>query len=208
MSEETTTIPVEPVLPSMTEEALALAEEAQSPKVFNLSDLIKNRAYPTKDVAIYLDESSALKIFELRSELYESVDDAEVKKLEAEIEVLAQKIKGSALTFHLRGVSQEVVERVLEECNTLHGLKKNEDPGETPGWMRDYITILVGLNIEKIVDPAGNEDVDKYDYTKTEELRRNLPSAEWTKLVDTMQKLTLAGGYFDQLTDAGFLPRS
>ncbi|CAB4148691.1 hypothetical protein UFOVP536_18 [uncultured Caudovirales phage] len=203
MSEETTT----PVT-SVTDEALAIAQEAQSPKVFNLADLIKNRAYPVKDVQIYLDEISALKMFEIRSELYESVVEADVERLEAEIAALADKIKASALTFTLRGVSQEVIERVLEECNALHGLKKNDDPSDTPGWMRDYITILVGLNIEKIVDADGNVDDSKYDFTKANDLRVNLPSAEWSKLVDVMQKLTLAGGYFDQLTDAGFLPRS
>lgn len=203
MSEETTT-----PAPTVAEEALAIAQEAQSPKVFNLSDLIKNRAYPVKEVQIYLDEISALKIFELRSELYESLVEEDVARLEAEINVLAENIKNSALTFTLRGVSQEVIERVLEECNALHGLKKNEDPSDTPGWMRDYITILVGLNIEKIVDADGNVDESKYDFAKANDLRVNLPSAEWSKLVDVMQKLTLAGGYFDQLTDAGFLPRS
>lgn len=202
MSEETT-IPTTPV-----EEALALVQEAQSPKVFNLADLIKNRAYPAKSVTIYLDETSAIEVLELRDQMYESIDEDEVAELEAKIAVLAEKIKDSAISFNLRGVSQDVVEKALEDCNAMHGLKKNEDPSETPGWMRDYLTILVGLNIESVVDNAGNVDDTKYDFEKADALRKNLPSAEWSKLIETMQKLTLAGGYFDQLTDAGFLPKS
>jgi hypothetical protein len=59
-----------------------------------------------------------------------------------------------------------------------------------------------------VQDAEGNADDAIFDFEKAEELRLNLPLTEWNKLVESMQVLTLAGGYFDELTDAGFLPKS
>ena len=189
------------------EEAMELAEEAQSKKVFNLSDAIKGRAYPQKDVVVYLDDESAMRLVEIDDMMTETTDQAIMKKLEVEAQTLANRIKESALTFKMRGVSQDVIELVLKQLNEKYKVKGSAGT-ENPDWMRDYITTLVGLNIVSVTDSSGNLDESVFDFDKTEEIRRNLPAVEWAKLVEMMQKLTLAGGYFDQLTDAGFLQRS
>jgi hypothetical protein len=188
-------------------EAMDLAQEAQSKKVFNLSDAIKGRAYPQKDVTIYLDDESAMKLVELDEKMSYVTDPEELKKLEAEAAKLSKSIKDSALTFKMRGVSQDAIELVLKQLNEKYKVKGSAGT-ENPDWMRDYITTLVGMNIISVVDMSGSEDDSTYDFDKTEEIRRNLPAAEWGKLVEMMQKLTLAGGYFEQLTDAGFLQKS
>jgi hypothetical protein len=189
------------------EEAMDLAQEAQSKKVFNLSDAIKGRAYPQKDAVVYLDDESAMKLVELDEQMSYITDPAELKKLEAEAEKLSKAIKDSALTFKMRGVSQDAIELVLKQLNEKYKVKGSAGT-ENPDWMRDYITTLVGMNIISVVDASGSADEATYDFDKTEEIRRNIPAAEWGKLVEMMQKLTLAGGYFDQLTDAGFLQKS
>ena len=189
------------------EEAMELAEEAQSKKVFNLSDAIKGRAYPQKDAIVYLDDESAMKLVELDELMSETTDPAELKKLEAEAAKLSKAIKDSALTFRMRGVSQDAIELVLKQLNEKYKVKGSAGT-ENPEWMKDYITTLVGMNIVSVIDSSGSEDDSTYDFDKTEEIRRNIPAAEWGKLVEMMQKLTLAGGYFDQLTDAGFLQKS
>jgi hypothetical protein len=200
MSEET--------LPTEVQEAVKLVEEAQSPKVFNLADAIKGRAYPRKEVVIYLDEETALRILEINDLMNQSLDEEEVAKLDAEAHALSAKVKESALVFSMRGVSQATIERVLEDCNKKHGVAKGEDPLSNSDWFKDYVTILVAENIEHVADGAGNIDTEKFTYDRIEELRQNIPSNEWAKLVEAMQKLTLAGGYFEQLTDAGFLQKS
>jgi hypothetical protein len=189
------------------EDAMDLAQEAQSKKVFNLSDAIKGRAYPQKDAVVYLDDESAMKLVELDEQMSYITDPAELKKLEAEAENLSKAIKDSALTFKMRGVSQDAIELVLKQLNEKYKVKGSAGT-ENPDWMRDYITTLVGMNIVSVIDASGSEDDSTYDFDKTEEIRRNIPAAEWGKLVEMMQKLTLAGGYFDQLTDAGFLQKS
>jgi hypothetical protein len=199
MSEETKTV---------IEETMELVEQAQSKKVFNLADAIKGRAYPKKDVIIYLDDEAAMRLVEVQNELDYMPDGDVAKKLNAESEELKKQINETALTFTLRGVNQDVIETVLTQTNIRYGLKKGEDGTETPGWMKDYITALVGANIESVTNAAGEIDADLFNFDKTDDLRRNIPATEWGKLVETMEKLTLAGGYFNQLTDAGFLPKS
>jgi hypothetical protein len=189
------------------EAAMELVEEAQSKKVFNLSDAIKGRAYPQKDVTVYLDDEAALKLVELNDKMSSTTEPEEMKKLEAESEKLSKTIKESAVTFKMRGVSQDAIELVLKKMNEKYKVKGTAGT-ENPDWMRDYITNLVSLNIVSVSDSSGSEDSAEFDFEKAEELRRNIPAAEWGKLVEMMQKLTLAGGYFDQLTDAGFLQKS
>jgi hypothetical protein len=189
------------------EEAMELAAEAQSKKVFNLSDAIKGRSYPQKNVVIHLDDEAALKLVELNDKMSYITDTAELAKLEAEAKKLSDAIKESAITFKMRGVSQDAIELVLKKMNEKYKVKGTSGT-DNPDWMRDYITSLVSLNIVSVVDASGSEDSSDFDFDKAEELRRNIPAAEWGKLVEMMQKLTLAGGYFDQLTDAGFLQKS
>lgn len=189
-------------------EAFKIAQEAQSPKVFNLSDLIKGRSYPLKDVDIYLDDQAAMELYDIASQLEYITDPEEAKPLEDRAEELKTKIAESKLTFRMRGVSQEAIEVVLEKTNAQYGLKKGDDGTGNPEWLRDYISNLISMNIMYVIAPDGSEDHTPFNYERTEELRKNLPASEWSKLVETMHKLTLAGGYFEQITDAGFLPKS
>lgn len=193
---------------SVIEETMELVEEAQSKKVFNLSDAIKGRAYPKKDVKIYLDDEAAMRLVEIQNELDYMPEGGVADKLNAEAAVLKAQIEETALTFTLRGVNQDVIETVLTQTNIRYGLKKGEDGTEVAGWMKDYITTLVGANIESVTNAKGETDSDLFNFDKTDDLRRNIPASEWGKLVELMEKLTLAGGYFNQLTDAGFLQKS
>lgn len=192
----------------VTQEAISMAEAAQAKNVFSLADAIKGRAYPRKDIIVYLDDESAMRLVEINEELDYMPDGEDAVKLNAEANLLKTKIESSALTFTMRGVNQDIIESVLTQTNVRHGLKKGEDGSDKPGWMRDYITTLVGLNIVSVTNAQGEVDSEQFDYDTTDNLRRSLPASEWGKLVEAMQKLTLAGGYFDQLTDAGFLQKS
>jgi hypothetical protein len=62
-------------------------------------------------------------------------------------------------------------------------------------------------NFEQFV-PAGKIDERIFTGEDVEELRSYLSSEAWDKIVGTMQKLTLATGYFKGLSDAGFLQKS
>jgi uncharacterized protein (UPF0297 family) len=212
MSEETTTteapkLEAVPEIKDQQAEVMELVDQAQSKKVFNLADAIKGRALPQKTVTVFLDEGSALELVDINSLMNETTDPEALAALEEKAAVLKNKINESALTFSMRGVNQKTIEEVSEMCNVKHNAKDGEGVNDI-NWMVDYIITLVAKNIISATDGDGNVDEGPFDYDKIEEIRGFIPAAEWNKLVEAMQRLTLAGGYFEQLTDAGFLQKS
>ncbi len=200
MSEETTT-------KDAGAEALELVEQAQSKKVFNLADAIKGRALPQKTITIFLDEHAAMELVEINDLMNQTTDADEMANLESQAAELKKLINDSALTIAMRGVNQKTIEEVSDMCNDKHKVKDGEGPSSLD-WMVDYIVTLVAKNIVSITTGDGEVDEGPFDFDKLNEIRGFIPTAEWNKLVETMQRLTLAGGYFEQLTDAGFLQKS
>lgn len=193
---------------NIVEEAVELVKEAQSQKVFNLADAIKGRAYPTTSVRVFLDDESALKLSEVNQKLNRNPSEEELKKLTKQAEELSMKIIQSALVFKMRGIGQAAIDAISDKLNAKYKIAPNDVGTNNSDWLRDYITTLVGMNIVSVTNADGAVDSSDFDYDKADELRKALSQSEWAKLVAAMQKLTLAGGYFDQLTDAGFLPKS
>ena len=190
----------------MTENIIDLATEAQKRGKFNLADVVKGRGFPEKSVDIYLDANSAYELEGINAELKSTVDKDRLDVLEAKAAELTEKIVASRLTFHMRGVSQHSVEYVTDDCDKKY--PDSEDGTENPNWIKHYLASLVAANIVKVTDAEGNEDEQKFTPEEIMELRGALPIDGWQLLVETMQKLTLAGSYFEAVTDSGFLPKS
>lgn len=185
-------------------ETLELVKEAQKQGTFNLAAVIKGRGYPSKDVTIYTDVDSAFKLIAIEEKLKSlSEPDAD---LEAEANGLAQLVQDSKLTFHMRGVSQGVVEEVTNSANSLY--PEDETGQRADDWYKYYTVRLVAENVLKVTDANDNVDEHVFTYEEMLEIRNNIPVDSWQIIVSTMQQLTLAGGYFKGLTDAGFLPKS
>lgn len=204
MSEEITQETVDPTV----QETIALVKEAHSKKVFNLSEVIKGRGYPTKDATIYLDADAAFRLAEIDDELNNYIEDDLREKLDAEAKELAELVKKSALTFTMRGVSQKIVEDIMKKANEKYPNREDENSEDGQLWLRYYISALIASNLIRVTDADGG--VDEHVFTPEEimELRDTIAQDSWGVLVETMQRLTLASGYFEQLTDAGFLPKS
>lgn len=193
---------------NITKEALELVKEAQSAKVFNLADAIKGRAYPTTTVRVYLDDQAALELVEVNQLMNRTTDADEIDQLSEKAAELAARIINSSLTFKMQGIGQAAIEAVTEKMNTKHEIPAGEDGTRNQEWLKDYITTLVSLNVVSVTNAEGAVDSGEFTFEKVEDLRKALSPTEWNKLVGGMQKLTLAGGYFEQLTDAGFLQKS
>ena len=185
----------------MSEDVVDMVEQAQKKGKFNLVDAIKNRAYPEKAVDIYLDAAAAYELEEVNQELNKSHSE----ELQAKAEELTARILESKLTFHMRGVGQEAVERITQEADKLYPTENGTD---NPEWLKHYVCALVAENIFKVTDSEGQEDTNKFTTEEIIEIRGQIPIDSWDVIVDTMQKLTLASSYFDKVTDAGFLPKS
>lgn len=204
MSEETTAPQAEPN--EAVKETLQLVRDAQAKGVFNLSEVIKGRGFPTKDVTIYLDAESAFRLAEIDEAMNGFIDQDELAKLQAEADELSANIRKSALVFTMRGVSQKIVDKVTAEANEKH--PRNESEQSNSDWIKFYVSNLVAQNIIRVTDAEGNVDEHVFTTEEVMELREQITRDAWDVLADTMQKLTLASGYFEQLTDAGFLPKS
>lgn len=182
-------------------EVLDLVEKAQARGTFSLADAIRGKANPSDSVEVYLDDESAYLLTKLNEELVLELDEQKVKELEAKAAELTKKILDSKVTFHMRGIDQAQVE-AIENI-----VKKNH---ETPddNWWKEYLCALVAANITSVENANG--DVDSHVFTTEEviEIRNTVSAEAWEKIVATMQKLTLATGYFKGLTDAGFLQKS
>jgi hypothetical protein len=192
MSEQTETIA----------EVLELVEQAQSKGKFKLENVIKNVGYPEDSVDVYLDSESAYNLAKLNEELISTVDPKVLAVLEPQVQELKTKILKSKLTFHMRGIDQKQIE-LLEKQAQESNKEKDED-----AWMFDYMCSLVAANVLKVEDSEGNVDDSVFSLTDAKTWRETFPAEAWASLAATMQKLTLAVGYFKGLTDAGFLPKS
>jgi hypothetical protein len=182
-------------------EVLDLVEEAQKPGNFNLGEFVKGRGYPQDSVEVYVDVESAYELSKLNEKLIRATDKEESEKLEAEAKVLSDKILDSKLTFKMRGIDQRQVEKIEQDSRAK--FEENDD-----NWIIDYMCELVASNIISVTDASGKVDERIFTGQDVEDLRSYLSSEAWEKIVATMQKLTLATGYFKGLTDAGFLQKS
>jgi hypothetical protein len=103
----------------------------------------------------------------------------------------------------MRGIDQretELIEKRVKE--------KHTDTIDDEEIMVDYLCELVAANIVSVEDADGNLDEHIYTGREIANIRNVMPAESWNKIVQTMQGLTLATGYFKGLTDAGFLPKS
>ena len=192
------------------EKTLELVDQAQQKGTFDITAFAKDRAYPQDTVVAYLDVDSAYKLTAANDKLSRTLAGEEYEKLEAEANELAAKIMESKIVFHLRGVNQEIIERVTVEANKTYPSAKNSFGQDevSEDWIRFWTTSLVAENLIKIVNSKGQEDERKFTQAEVLELRKYLPKEVWELIVEKMQQLTLASSYFKGLTDAGFLPKS
>lgn len=191
---------------NILQETIDMVKDAQKQEKFSLTEVIKGRGYPTKEVTVYTDAQGAFELVELEEQMNAIKNDNEkYSELEKKAEEVAKRVQGSALIFTMRGVSQDVVETVTSEANRVYG-KPNEETDDD--WFKFYATSLVARNVVKVTNAKGEVDDSDFTYEHMLEVRNNLPADAWSVLVATMQKLTLASGYFKGLTDSGFLPKS
>lgn len=186
----------------MSDNIVELVQEAQKRGKFNLADAVKGRAYPETAVDIYLDAGSAFELSAINEELKRlDPETTQYAELTEKANQLEAEILKSKITFNMRGVGQQTVEKVTQEANEIY----KED---AEGWARHYSCALVASNILYATDAEGNVDDSGFTTEDILQLRGVIPIDAWQALVETMQKLTLASSYFDAVTDAGFLQKS
>lgn len=192
------------------DEVLKLVDKAQSKGVFNITDFAKGRGYPEDSVTTYIDVESAYELSKINKKIANSFDDDEINALSAKADELAAKVAASKVTFYMRGVNEGTINGVSDECDKLYPVTTDAlgQVHQDPRWNRDFTAGLVASNLIKIEDANGNFDERVFTIADVNEMHDYLPREAWALVVEKMQQLTLAGTYFEGLTDAGFLPKS
>jgi len=192
-----------------------LLNEHGEPTTFDFSAyLADNATVPDDSVVVYLDAKTAYEIERLKQEHDEWQRDpgarsiTEMAEVDERLEELQEKVKASAVTFHLRALGGPERQVLQERVRKDYSLPKNatEDERESIDAQRYEATLnaWVGAAIVKIVRPDGAEDHSKFDRERVADLRNVLHASEWTKLVRLLNELSFNESLIDRAVDAGF----
>jgi hypothetical protein len=208
----------------IVEEAVELADKAKAPGTFSIINVLKDRAFPTEEVNVYLDEESAY----LASKLQEKLKDTEnsldeenannAKKISKELDDAVKKLEKSKYVFSLSGISEgkrsELEEKSIEKFPIEFEESKNPFTGEInkqeiEDKKRDrfFTNLLWVESIKKITDPEGNvqESVTLDDVSS---LREMLPIAATGIISESIEKLRISTAVFMMSVDEDFLAKS
>ena len=209
-----------------------IVEEAKAPGSFKIADVLKDRAFPTDKVSIFIDEDSAFMAAEIESKikkLGENMDsESDIGELEkltkrhekliAERDKMVEGMGGTRYVFHLQGISEgvreDLYEKALEKYPVQHEVDRNPLTGEVerrekenPKRDRLFTNLIWQAHIKKIVAPDGSVQ-EGISFEESVELRRALPLASSGKITETIEKLRTATALFMMTTDENFLAKS
>jgi hypothetical protein len=184
-------------------------EKATDKSTFSLVEAIKGRGYPTEEVTVYTNADAAYNLAETNA-LLETLaqgkqqDTEEYDNLDAVAQQLKAEVQESALTFSLRGISPGEVQRLSKKVAKQARAEDLDEDEEallrTAAWFAPHVV--------RVSNAQGEVDEHLYTAEEARVLMDLLPQSEWNKLLVAMSKLSLGSMYFDQLVDAGFLPKS
>src|SRR6478752_5231687 len=93
---------------------------------FDLFGFLEARTFPTEDVTILTNEQVALEAAPLvqeRAATLKKDKDANVSAIDKKLKALEKTAKESALTFHLRGVPQHVIDAAFSGSDDKGSLR-------------------------------------------------------------------------------------
>ena len=218
---------------SAEEEIIEAVEKAKKPGTFKIMDVLQERAFPTEEVEVFLDESSAYlasqieeKLKDLQKQIDKSASSTDaLKELNeryeetlAEKEKLVEQIGGSRYVFHLTGISEgqreDLYGKALEKFPMQYETDRSPFTGESEkkeikSEERDaYFTNLLWQHyVTKIVDPEGDVQ-EGINYDEAVELRRLLPISATSQINNAIEKLRTTTAVFLMSVNEDFLAKS
>jgi len=170
-------------------------------KTFSVLDAAKGRSYPTDEVTVYTDVASLYLLNELDTTVNDAETGEEANAVEPEIAELREKIKASAMTFHLRGFSPGVRESINDEARAKFGEDVNLDEGDPLVWR---LNRFINESIIRATNVEGAVDEHRWTYDDVVALRGILPDEESVKIQDLMLELSFKSWQFDEAVNADF----
>lgn len=186
---------------------------------FDLDEFVQGRGYPTDTVTVFTNADAAYEHAQIQERLTTLAQErdthdkrskdykerqAEFESLETRAEELKEKVKNSAITFHLRGIAPGHINKIIKDVNAEAADQKwvgNE--AESQATYR-----IMAAHVVKAVRSDGKVDSRLFTPERAENLDFLLPESEWTKLDHKIRELSFRSTYFDSAVDAGFLQKS
>lgn len=211
----------------------SMVTEMKSPAKFKILDVIKDRAYPTENIDVFIDEELAYaaamleeEIARLNNEADKSVLNPEElealiekrEKIIAEKDELMKQIGGTVYTFTITGISEGKRDDMLKLANDKYPIEYRTDSNaftgektrqeiESPERNKLFTEMLWQAHITRITAPDGSVQ-DGISIEDAQELRRSLPIATIGKLTEAIEKLRVTTAVFMMTVDEDFLAKS
>lgn len=202
-----------------SDEIIELANEAKKPGTFSIMNAVKDRAFPSQEVNVYLDEQAAYLASEANEKL-KRIDpaDKEYAAAEKELNELIEKLEDSKYVFTLKGIAESKRAQLLKLASDKYPIEYREDKNvytgevkreEIPSDERDnlFTSLVWAEHITKIVAPTG-EVQEHLSAEECNELRGVLPIASSALINQTIEKLRAASAVFMMTVDEDFLAKS
>lgn len=175
----------------MTTDFAAIVEAAQDKRTFDVLGFAKGRKYPQDIVTVYTDAESGYRAKHLSEILNDENDNEKREEIAEEIRAAWAAVEASALTFHLRGISQGAVEAIITEAG---GKFDNTVEGPGAQWCNFR---YIGENIVSVTNAEGAVDNHHWSFEDVSELHAYLPSDEFKKIAALTDELTFAAAFVD-----------
>ena len=197
-----------------------LVTEATKPGKFSIVNAIKNRAYPTDTVDVFLDEQTAYLAAGVKAKIKIIADEVSEERvlLQVELDLLTKKLKESTVTFTISGISEGSREKMLTRAKEIFPIEVKRDLNplsggftetEIPNDERDanFTDALWQSHIIKIQSASGDVQtvITNNDVAV---MRSSLPIAAVGKITEAIEKLRLASAVFMMETNEDFLAKS
>jgi hypothetical protein len=210
MSEET-------IPETMPDDIMEPVEKAKAKGTFNIVNVLRDRGYPEVNVVVYIDETTAYSASVIKQNISVAAEGEDVSALQDEHDALVEKLRESAITFYLKGISESARDSMLKQAKKKYPVEFNKDMNPITGeWVKDekesqerdelFTDLLWHGSIVKIEDAEGNVQ-ENLGYTDVRDMRSMLPLAAGAKVTDAINKLRVSTAVFMHEVGEDFLAK-
>jgi hypothetical protein len=196
---------------NLDEVADKAVEEATSEENFDALDYFSNASLPTGTATLYRDTAAAVRVNEIREEIAASEKQDEDEGLgladeggyvdDDELDELTERLKASAVTFHLQALAPAARTALEKSARAKHGFKDGE---ENTGYWEAFNANLVAKSIQSVVNAKGQKDSNKWDAARVIKFIEVLEPNEWQKLFVKVFELNFIQDAIDRAVSADF----
>lgn len=182
-----------------------MTEQMPDAGTFDIFEFQSGVSYPSDSVTVYIDQRSAYLAQQIEEQIADTKDPDEVNRLAALKDEYLAKVKETAITFHLQGLSPEVAQALdaqikaeseLYEATVEAGLQGAEAREK---FQDEKFNKRLAAHLRYITNAAGHRDEREWTGEIVDRIMRRIPVEERLKVIDMMLDLTYRGDYFSQV---------